>query len=85
MKPGFHAVNVFECAADESGSSYFTGTLDIKALKKLGRDEIRVVFITGDLLPPSLHSLMGKNSAAKSGLFMFAEGGPSEKRQRTSA
>ena len=76
MKPHVNLVNVFEKVKDDNGEEYFTGTLDLATLKKVKRDEIRVVFMTGDLLPASLHELMGKNAEAKSGLFMFVEASP---------
>ena len=79
MKPGINIISVFDRTKDESGSEYFTGTLDLKALKKTKCDEIRVVFMTGDLLPASLHSLMGKDTKAESGLFMFVENGAEQK------
>lgn len=76
MKPGINVISVFERRKDESGVEHFSGTLDLKALKRLKCDEISVVMMTGDLLPTSLHSLMGKNAATKDGLFMFVETEP---------
>jgi hypothetical protein len=73
MKPQINLINIFEKVKDENGQEYFSGTLDLRILKKTKRDEIRVVFMTGDLLPESLHRLIGKDSTANKGLFMFAE------------
>ena len=73
MKPGIDLVSVFEKKQDENGGEYFTGTMDIKTLKKIKGDELRVVIMNGNLLPKSLHSLMGKSVSETNGLFMFVE------------
>ena len=73
MNPGVDVISVFEKKNDENGTEFFTGTIDLKALKKIKADELRVVMMPGDLLPPSLLGLMGKSEMAMNGLFMFME------------
>ncbi len=73
MKPGIDVISVFEKKSDENGTEFITGTIDLKALKKIKADELRVVMMPGDLLPPSLLGLMGKSEMAMNGLFMFME------------
>ncbi len=73
MKPGIDVISVFEKKKDENGTEFFTGTIDLKALKKIKADELRVVMMPGDLLPASLHSLMDRNTTSSNGLFMFVE------------
>ena len=80
MKPGIDIISVFEKVKDEKGEEYFTGTLDLSVLKKTKLDEIQVVFITGDLLPGSVHSLLGRQSDKERVLFMFAKSGATQKR-----
>ncbi|MEW6238586.1 MAG: hypothetical protein AB1656_24640 [Candidatus Omnitrophota bacterium] len=76
MKPGINLINVFERTTGENGEEHFSGTLDLNALKKSKKGEVRVVLMYGDHLPACLHGLIGKNAATKSGLFLFAETGP---------
>ena len=78
MKPGINVISVFEKKKDESGNEYFTGSLDVKALKKMKCEELRVVLIGKKILPPGLQILMSDRASADNNLIMFAENGPVE-------
>jgi hypothetical protein len=74
MKTNLNIITAFKKNAD--GAEYFTGTIDVAALRKLKQLEIEVVLMPAQQLPRPLDTIMARNGAAD--LIMFAATGASE-------
>jgi len=82
MKPDITLVSILEKVVGESGATHYVGSLPLGQVKKLKRDELRMVAVPGDQMPQSLHELRGSDEKAREGLFLYVESRPVEKAKR---
>jgi len=82
MNPTINLISGFKKVKTEDGAEHFSGTLNLKALKKAGTSEIQVVLLPNEGLPKGLLDLMKKGGQVPD-LLLFSEI-PNTKPVRTS-
>jgi len=87
MKPTIHILTSLRENTAEDGRKYFTGTIDPKEIRKLGKSQVPVVIVPKTDLPLGVVSLLDKGGNGAD-LLMFAEATtdkPSRSRTRSSS
>jgi len=74
MEAPFNLIAGFKKTSSEEGAENYSGTINVKALRKAGGGQVRVVLLPSNRLPESLLGLMKKGSDSPD-LLLFAETG----------
>jgi hypothetical protein len=82
MNPTINLISGFKKVKAEDGSEHYTGTLNLRALKKAGANEIQVVLLPNEGLPKGLLDLMKKGGVVPD-LLLFCETSPPKQTKGT--
>ena len=72
MNPTINLISGFKKVKTEDGTEHYTGTLNLRSLKKAGTSEIQVVLLANEGLPKGLLDLMKKGGMVPD-LLLFSE------------
>jgi hypothetical protein len=85
MNPTINLISGFKKVKTEDGTEHYSGTLNLRALKKAGTSEIQVVLLPNEGLPKGLLDLLRKGGQVPD-LLLFAESGvgkPAQQKTRS--